>query len=126
VRAFPLAGRILVGLGQRRVNVDGAENLVQAKAMAHRQHVFGDQVAGVFTDDGYAEDTILARHRQHLDEAVRLAVGDRAIEIVDALAGHFVVDTLLLRIALVEADARYLGLGEGCPGNHRVIDLEAT
>ena len=51
VIALPVPRDVLVGFGQRRVDVDGAEDLVQADAMLHRQHVFGDQVAGMLADD---------------------------------------------------------------------------
>jgi hypothetical protein len=54
--------------------------------VAHRQHVLGDQVAGVLADDGDAEDAVLAGNGEHLDEAMRFAVGDRPVEIVDAVA----------------------------------------
>jgi len=104
VGAFPLAGRILVGLGQGRVNVNGAENLVEPKTMTHRQHILGNQITGVFTDDRHPEDPILAGHGQHLDEAMRLAVGNGAVEIIDAIAGDFVSDALLPGIAFIEAD----------------------
>ena len=66
--------------------MDGGENLVQAEAVFHGQHVFGQQVAGVFADDGRAEDLVLARYREHLDETVRGAVGDGAVELVEAVA----------------------------------------
>ena len=82
VRLLPVAGDVLVGLGQGRVDVDGAENLVQTDALFHRQHKFGDQVAGMFADDSDAENPVLARHGQNLDEAVRFAVCDGAVEIV--------------------------------------------
>jgi hypothetical protein len=98
VGLLPDPGHVLVGLGQGRVDVDGAEYLVQADAVLHRQHVLGDQVAGVFADDGDAEDAVLARHGQHLDEAVRLAVGDRPVEVVDVVAADLVGDALLLRL----------------------------
>jgi hypothetical protein len=64
--------------------VDGAENLVQADAVAHRQHELGQQFAGVFADDGRAEDAVLARHGQHFDVAVRRLVDDGAVEVVES------------------------------------------
>jgi hypothetical protein len=124
VRLLPDAGNVLVGLGQRRVDVDGAEDLVQADAVLHRQHVFGDQVAGMLADEGDAEDAVLARRGQHLDEAVRLAVGNGAVEVVEVVAADLVGDALLLRLLLVQADARHFGLDEGGPGDHRVVGLE--
>ena len=81
--------------------------------MLHRQHVLGQQVAGVHADDRHAEDPVLARHREHLDPAVRGAVGDGAVEVVDAVARDLERDALLLRLLLVQADARDLGVDEG-------------
>ena len=66
----------------------------------------------------------LPGHGQHLDHAVRLAVGDGAVEIVDAVGRDLVGDALLLRLGLVQADARDLRIGEGRPGNHRVVGAE--
>ena len=73
VRLLPDAGGVLVGFGERRIDVDRAEDLVQADAVLHRGDELGDQVAGVLADDGRAEDPVLARHGEHLDHAVRLA-----------------------------------------------------
>jgi hypothetical protein len=92
--ALPFAGGVLVGLGQRRVGVDGAQDLVQPQAVLHRQHVLGQQVAGVLADDGHAQDAVLARHGEHLDEAVRGAVGDGAVQVVDAVARDLEGDAL--------------------------------
>ena len=79
----------------------------------------------MFTDYRHTQDTILARHGQHLDQSVSLAVGDGAIQIIDAEGRHLVVDTLLPGLGFVEADTRHFGIGEGRPGDHRVIRLEA-
>ena len=57
--------------------------------MCIRDSIFGNQVAGVFADDGDAENSVLARRGEHFDEAMRLAVGNRAVEIVDAVMGDF-------------------------------------
>ena len=90
---FPLAGSVLVGFCHRWIDVDGAEDLVQPQAVAHGQHVLGNQIAGVFADDGRAQDAVLAGHCEHLDEAVRLAVGNGAIEfliVIVIIAAFFV------------------------------------
>ncbi len=59
--------------------------LFSAEAVLHRGDELGDQVARMLADDGDAEDPVLARHGEHLDEAVRLAVGDGAVQVVDAV-----------------------------------------
>ncbi len=85
VRLFPNPGGVLVSLGQGRVDMDRRKHLIEADTAAHRQDIFGQQVAGVLADDGDAKHLVLARHGQHLDEAMRLIVGDGAIQIVDAV-----------------------------------------
>ena len=83
VRFFPVTGDVLVGFGKCRIDVDGAKDSVQTDAVPHCQYVFGNQVAGVFANEGDAEDAVLARYGQHLDEAMRFPIGDRPVEVVD-------------------------------------------
>ena len=45
--AFPLAGRVLVGLGQRGINVHRGKDLVESQLVLHRRYELGDDVAGV-------------------------------------------------------------------------------
>src|SRR3954471_1655858 len=47
VRTLPDACRVLVRLGEGGIDVDRAEDLVQADAVLHRRDVLGDQLAGV-------------------------------------------------------------------------------
>ena len=93
--------------------------------MLHRQHVFGEQFPGVFTDDGYTENLVLARHGEHFDKAVGGLIGDGSVEVVDAVTGHFIGDVLRLGFAFGEADAGDFGVGKGAGGNHPVIHLKA-
>src|SRR5689334_17651400 len=67
VRLLPVAGGVLVRLGERRVDVDGAEDLVQADAVLHRGDELDDHLGGVLADDGGAEDAIAPRRSEHLD-----------------------------------------------------------
>lgn len=53
---LPFAGRIFVCLGHVWISVDRCHNLVQAKAMFHRQHMVGKNFPGMFADDGGAQD----------------------------------------------------------------------
>ena len=46
---------------------------------------------------------------------MRLAVGNGAVEIIDAIAGDFVSDALLPRITFIEADPGNFGFGKGGP-----------
>lgn len=55
--------------------VDRAEDLVEAQAVLHRQDVFREQIARVFTDDGGAKDAVLPRGVRTLTKpAVMLSV----------------------------------------------------
>src|SRR2546423_1531272 len=65
-RLSPHAGRVFVRLGERRIDMDGAEDLVQAEAVLHGGDELHDQVAGVLPDEGGAEDAVLAWNGQHL------------------------------------------------------------
>ncbi len=105
--------------------MDGAQYLVQSQAVLHGQNKFGQQVAGMFADDGDAQNAVLARHRQHLHKAMRRSVGNGAVQVVDTVFSDFIGDAFFSRFLLVEADSRYLRVNERGPGNHRVIRLEA-
>ena len=93
--------------------------------MLHRQHVFGDQFACVFADDGHAEDAVAPGYREHLDEAVRHLVGDRAIKVIEFVDRHFVRNVARLRVDLVQADPCHFGFGEGGPRDDRVVHGKA-
>ena len=75
-------------------------------------------------DDGGAEDAVLARRREHFDEAVAFPVGEGAVEVVEVVARHFDGDALLRGVSFVQADARHFGVGEGGPRDDRIIRLE--
>jgi len=86
VRFPPDAGDVFAGFRQGWVDMHSAEDLVQANAMAHGQDVLGQQVAGVFTSEGDAQSPVFAGYYgEHLDETVRLVVGNRPIQIVEIL-----------------------------------------
>ena len=101
-----------------------AQYLVQPEPVLHREHEFGEQVAGMLADNGGAEDFVAAGNGQDLDHAVRFFVGDGAVQIVDRVRRHFMRHAFFPRVLLVETDTRNFGFGEGCPRDHRVIDFE--
>ena len=74
--------------------------------------------------DGGAQDLVGARLHQHLHQPLGLAVGDRAIEVVDAVGDDLVRDLLHLRLGLVQADARDLRVGERRPRHDGVVHAE--
>jgi len=69
--ALPVAGGVLVRLGERRIDVDGAEDLVESDAVPHRGNVFDDQVARVLADYGGPQNAVAAGHAQHFHDAMR-------------------------------------------------------
>src|SRR5262245_55245600 len=68
----PCSGDVLVGLGERRIDVYGAQDLLQPDAVAHRRYVFDYQIAGVLTHYRRAQDMVLAGPREHLHHTMRL------------------------------------------------------
>ena len=55
---------------------------------------------------------------------MRLALGNGAVQVVDAVDRDLVGNFFLLRFQLVQAHPCHLGLGERRPGNHAVVGLE--
>jgi len=49
VGLFPDARDVFISFRQGRVDVNRAEDFIQAEAVAHRQHIFRQQIASVFT-----------------------------------------------------------------------------
>ena len=104
--------------------MNGAEYFVQSKAVFHRGDVFDQQIARVFPGDGAAEYFVAAWRRDDFHQAVRFAVGDGTIQVVDAVGVHLVGNFPFLRFRLVDTDTRDFRVGEGAPRHHRIIDLE--
>ena len=83
--------------------------------MLHRQHDLGEQFAGMGGDDRRAEDPVLARRDQQLDEAAIGALGDRAVEMGEVVADDLERHPGGGRARLVMADMGDFGIGEGRP-----------
>ena len=62
----PFTGNIFVHLCKRRVYMDRAHNLFQAKAMFHGKDIFTDQVTGMLAGNGHPKDLVTSRPGQHL------------------------------------------------------------
>ncbi len=104
----------------------GAEDLVQAQVVLHRQHVFCDQLARVGADDGDAEDAVTPRYGQHLDETFCCFIGNRSVQIINAVAGDLVINALRLGFGFRQPHAGDLWVGKGAVRQHPVIGLEAA
>jgi len=122
--AFPFSGRILVRLGQGWVGMDGAQQFVEADALLHGQHKFRQQFTGLGADNGGTENFVLAGHGQHLDEPARHAIGNGAIQVIQAVVGNFARYALFGCLAFVEANPCHLRINKGHRRNHRVIGAE--
>src|SRR5579885_825950 len=59
------------------------------------------------------------------EPAAVAAIGDGPIEIVQSVARHLDYHALRFRLRLVQPHPRDFRIGEGRPGNHGVISLEA-
>lgn len=62
--------------------MNGAEDFVEPKPMAHREHIFADNVASMLAHDGDAQDLVFTRHRQQFDKAFGCAFRDCSVELM--------------------------------------------
>ena len=104
--------------------MDGSEDLVQPQAVAHGQHVFGQQITGVYAHDGAAQYLVFSRHGEHLHEAVGFAVGNGPVQVIQGVFHHLIGNAFLFRLLLVEPNPGDFGVDERGPRNHRIIGLE--
>lgn len=101
-----------------------SQDLVQPEAVLHRQNEFRQQLRRMRADDRGAQNSVFAGHRQHLDEAVGVAVGDRPVQVVQAVTRDLVGDPLLLRLTLVQAHARHFRVNKGGGRDRAIVRLE--
>ena len=92
--------------------------------MPHGQHILGQQFGGMTGHNRHAQNGVLAGHRQHGHEALRVPINNGAVQIVEVVAGHLERHLLRLCLLLVEADAGHLRDDKGCLRNHGIISLE--
>ena len=74
--------------------MNGAEDLAKAEAVTHGEHELGDPFTGVSAHYGGAKDSILARHGEHLDKTVALAIGNGSVQLSQLEAGRLEGDPL--------------------------------
>src|SRR5438552_5975740 len=121
---LPCAGDVLVRFGKRGIDMDRAEDLVEPDAVFHRTDKFGDELPGVLADDRCTQDAVFARRGEYFHYAMGLLVGDGPVEIVKGVARYLAGYVLLLRFDLVQSHTCDFRVGEGCPGDHRVVGTE--
>ena len=86
----PCARRIFVGFAKRRVDMDRSQYLIQPQPMLHGQNEFRNDVTSMCSDNGNAKNLIFAGNSQDFDKAMRFAIGDGAVKIVEAIGRDFV------------------------------------
>ena len=116
-RAVVLVPELADRLGLRGVGMDHPRERAEPDLTGHRDRDLGDHVARMRGDDRRAEDLIALLGHVHLDEPLRLAVEDRAVDFLEALDERADRDAALLGVALGEPDVRDLGLGVRAPGH---------
>ena len=124
MRLTPNASRIFVGLAERWVDMNRAEYFIQPQTMLHGEDEFGDNVACMRADDCHAKNLVFSWHCQDFDEPMRFAIGDSAIQIINAVCRNLIRNVFFFGVFLVEADTRHFGIGKCRPWNDTIIDLE--
>ena len=84
-RFSPFARRKSVGFRQGRVAVYPAQDYAQPEPMAHCKHEFRNNLRGAGADNCDTQYFVAFRRRQYLYEYVGLAIGDRPVQIIDAV-----------------------------------------
>ena len=105
--------------------MNGAEDLAKAEAVTHGDHELGNPLTGVSAHYGGAKDSILARHGQHLDKTVALAIGDGAIQLGQLEAGRLEGNPLRLGLLAIEADPGNLRRGVGGRRDDPIVSPKA-
>ena len=88
----PLASRKAFGFSQCRVNVNGCQNFVKVNSVLHGQYIFGNQIAGMCADDSNSQNLICIGFGQDFDTSVIFGVGYGAIQVINTIGSHFVVN----------------------------------
>src|SRR4028119_271629 len=112
----------LVGLGERRVDVDGRGEGSYGDVLLHGEDYLVDQVPRVRAYDVAAQDPAPPAG-DDLDEPCRLAIGHRPVHPAERLAEDLHVVVLLAGLLLGEPDPGHLGVGKGRPRDDAVIHL---
>jgi phosphatidylglycerophosphate synthase len=83
---------ILTGIFVRfcpcRVGVDGCQDFAQAHIMLHGKGNLCQNLSRMLADDGGAQYLVAAFRGQDFDKAACLALGNRAVEIIEIIARH--------------------------------------
>jgi hypothetical protein len=104
--------------------VNSAEYLFEAEVVFHRQHKFGQQVAGMLANNSYTENAITAWRTEHLDKPECPFIRNSAVQVFQAVARDLEFNAALVCFRLGQADPGNLWMGERSPWNYRVIHLE--
>src|SRR5690606_37097706 len=113
--------RLLDGLGQRRVRVHVARDLVDGEVPLLRERELGQELGRVGADEVAAEELAVRRVGDELDEPGRVAEAVRLAVRHEREGRDLDVVALVARLLLGETEARDLRLAERRARHHAVV-----
>src|SRR6516164_6769781 len=115
--------RLVHRLGERRVRVDRALQVLAARGVLHGEHRLGDQLPGERPDDVHAENLVVIAGRHDLGEPLSLLQGACAAAGEEREGARFVGTPARLHLLLGETDPGDLRRRVDDEGNHLVVHL---
>ena len=80
--------------------MDRTQYLLEADAMFHGKHEFRQQVAGVLTDNGDAQNVIPSRRTENFDKPERRFVRNCPVEVFQTVARYLILNAALAGFSL--------------------------
>lgn len=119
-------GGLLESLGEGRVSVAGAGNILAGSAILEGKGTLSNHLTGVGADDVNTENTVGLGVGDHLDHTLSVEVGLGAGVGAEGEGTDAVGDTGLLELLLGLANPGNLGEGVHDRGNAAVVDVAVT
>lgn len=116
-------GSLLEGLGQGRVGVTCAGNILARSTVFHSKSSLSNHLASIGSNDVGAQDTVSLGVGQNLDHAVGVGVGLGTGVGAEGEGADAVRDVLVLEFLLVLANPGNLRVGVHDRGNNTVVDV---
>jgi len=124
--AIVLVADFTDGIGLGGIGMEGAGDFSEADVVGDGEGQFGDQFAGMFGDDGGADDGIGAGAQVDADESVGLAVEDGAIDFGERLSESGDGDALGCGLVFGQPDVGHFWRGVGGAGDDQGTGLLAA
>src|SRR5437667_11113594 len=121
-RSMRGVSRLADGLGQRRVRVDGADQLFNRALEPKRERRFRDELGRTQADHVHTEHLVVLLVGDDLHESLNLACHLGAPENTERKSTHANVEAPFFRLALGETDTADLGIAIRAPWHVVVID----